>query len=570
MRGKPLAPRFTVKQGIVGILPARVPTSPPSRPSRLVEVALHAANLAKSQLWFLAAVSGLLLWMAPEVWNFTPDGGIYVGTANALAEGEGYRFNGHPNLLYYPGLSSLLSMTILAFGIDFHVMHLMCAGIALACLWLARAYFSHDRYGIAGLAVPVLMVSAGIFLRQVFNILSDGLFLALVLGAALLWRRYAETSSGRALIGCCVLVAAAPLVRFEGLLLCVALGAALLHKGLRDRRLDPRFLARLAAIFIAIVATFALWTWRNWVLYTPDTFNVANSFFFGLGGMRLYAPDLAAGQSDAPVWHYAAFRVVLFVTALGKTILGDSTIATLPRGVWFVAIIGLAAAGAARWFARATSLERVFVLLSLVFLLLWTLKGGRSLYIVPRYWLPVLPFVLVLVGLGVAALHDRVRGTPVRYAVAATAVALVALATVNGAGHIVGHSVRSAYYRSADDVIRRTAAYVAEQVPAETRIAATDWGVLPFSLERRSVQTLNDESHQLTLARMSRYQTRYLVILDGLAVFPRFARRMIARFPDMFSLVFEARPAGRGPVASVYVVDLEKIDSALGQTSRAP
>ena len=100
-----------------------------------------SSTLARLQFWFLICVSVLLLWTAPDVWNYSPDSGIYVGTAKALIEDGTYRFNGYPNLLYYPGLPGLLSLTILVFGMNFHAMHLICAGIVVGCLWLARSYF---------------------------------------------------------------------------------------------------------------------------------------------------------------------------------------------------------------------------------------------------------------------------------------------------------------------------------------------------------------------------------------------------------------------------------------------
>ena len=519
---------------------------------------------ARLQLWFLVGVSALCLWLAPAAWNYTPDSGIYVGTAASLVETGTYRFNGHPNLLYYPGLSGLLSLTILVFGVNFHVMHLLMTGIAVACLWLARAHFPASRYGLAGLAVPVLLMTAGIFMRQAFAILSDGLFLALVLAMLLLWRRYAETSDRRALIACCIVAAAAPLVRFQGLFLCFALGVGLLLEVYRDRRFDLWALARSAAIGVAIIAPFALWTWRNWALYTADTFNMANSIFFGLHGLALYAPDIVPGEPIGLLSVYGFQRVLLFVASFAHNILGTDAVAWLPVAVWFVAVVGLAAAGPRRWFRGATAVERAFVIVALTFQLWLTLRGDRSLYIVPRYWLPVMPSVLLMVGLGLAAVHDRLRATPARHAVVIGATALLAVALVSGAARFVGYAARGhIYYPNAATVIEATADYVARNVPLEARIATTDWGVMPFMLGRESYQVLDDASHRLTLERMQRFETRYLVILDGLARFPPAARAMADAFPAVFVPVFEARGDAPGPVAMIYAVDLTALRAVL-------
>ena len=120
------------------------------------------------------------------------------------------------------------------------------------------------------------MASAGILVRQAFSILSDGLFLALVLSALLLWRRYSETSSNRTLVACCVVVAIAPLVRFHGLFLCAALGVGLLYNAYCAKGIDARSLTRAAAVCLLVILPFALWTWRNWALHTPETFSMAS------------------------------------------------------------------------------------------------------------------------------------------------------------------------------------------------------------------------------------------------------------------------------------------------------
>lgn len=529
---------------------------------------MTASALIRTQFWALAGLSVLLLWLAPDVWNYSPDSGIYVGTAASLAESGSYWFNGYPNLLYYPGLPGLLSLTILVFGLNFHAMHLLCAGIVVACLWLARSYFSHERYGIAGLLVPVLMAASGIFLRQNFSILSDGLFLALVLAALLFWRRYAETAERRVLVACCVVVATVPLVRFPGLLLCAALGLALLHHDLARARPAPGAMLRAALIGGTTVLPFALWTWRNWALHTPDTFNMANDFFFGLGGLALYAPGFGAVDWIQADWQYPFFRLLLFVSTLGETVLGSDIVQVLPVWLRVLLIAVLAAAGAARWFRRGTSMERAYVVLSLLFLLVWTLKGGRSLYIVPRYWLPVLPFVLLLAGLGLAALHERLGRSSARHAVVAGSGALALLTAINGAAVGAEFAAKRDYYRNAHRAIQATAEFVAGNVPAGALIATTDWGVMPFLLQRQSYQVLNDPSHRLSLERMQKYRTRYLVILDDLAAFPPTARAMVGRLPELFDLVFERRADDSGPSVSVYAVRLDGVGRALERIAR--
>lgn len=523
---------------------------------------MNTAIFVKVQFWLLLVASALLLWFAPAVWHYSPDGGIYVGTAQSMAETGRYWFNGYPNLHYYPGLSSLLSLSILLFGLNFQVMHLMCAAITVICLWLVRSYFSAARYGAVGIAVPLVLLSASIFHRQAFNILSDGLFLSLTMCALLLWRRYAETSLVRYLVGCCIVVAVTPLVRFEGLIACATLGAVLLFEIWRNRAFNFRSFRRLAVICMAIIGPFALWTYRNWLLYTPDTFNAASNFFFGLQGLQLYAAEPALGTAD-PLWYYSVYRILIFVASLSKIFFTETIVTALPSYLWIMAFVVLSAAGVSRWFRVATNFERVFVILMLTFLFVWIFKGERSLYVVPRYWLSVLPFVIAMIGFGFIALYEAAKFWPLRYIVSASAVTTLLMVSVAGAIKITQFASKAPYYRDADTVLQKTADYVAKNVSSDLPVATTDWGVIPFRIDRRSYLVLNDPSHRLSLQRMLKYKTSYLIILDDLSAFPPVARKMVQKFSNVFTHVFEARPDGPGPAASIYKVDLSMINAVL-------
>jgi hypothetical protein len=251
---------------------------------------MNSAALIKVQFWILLLISVCLIVAAPSLWYYTPDSGIYIGTAQSMVERHEYHFNGHANLLYYPGFSSLLSWPIMLFGVNFHVLHLFCAAMVVAVIWLARTYFSSSRYGLAGMAVPVIMASTTVLQAQAFSILSDGSLLAISLGALVLWRMYVEKSFFWALPACFVLVAFAPMVRFHGLFLCAAFAVTLFLQAMRNSR---RSLLNVALAVVGGAATlipFAAWTLRNLQKFTPHTFNMANSFFFGLNGLSIYAP----------------------------------------------------------------------------------------------------------------------------------------------------------------------------------------------------------------------------------------------------------------------------------------
>ena len=116
-------------------------------PAPTTQIEQVATTAKRAQVVMLALLSLLIVIGAPQVWNYTPDSGVYIGSAISLVEDGRYWFNGHPNLLYYPGTSTLLTAPIALFGMKFHAMHILFALLAVATLWLARAYFSTQRYG---------------------------------------------------------------------------------------------------------------------------------------------------------------------------------------------------------------------------------------------------------------------------------------------------------------------------------------------------------------------------------------------------------------------------------------
>lgn len=107
----------------------------------------------------LVALSVGFIATAPALWRYTPDSGIYIGTALSLVQEGRYWFNGHPNLLYYPGFSGLLTLPIYAFGLNFQVLHIYAAVLGVATLWVLRGYFSAKRYGWIGLFLAIIYLT---------------------------------------------------------------------------------------------------------------------------------------------------------------------------------------------------------------------------------------------------------------------------------------------------------------------------------------------------------------------------------------------------------------------------
>jgi hypothetical protein len=124
------------------------------------------------------------------------------------------------------------------------------------------------------------------------------------------------------------------------------------------------------------------------------------------------------------------------------------------------------------------------------------------------------------------------------------------------------------YYKNANIVLSKVKNYMDEKTPSGVPVATTDWGVMPFTLQRTCYQVLNDDSHVLTLGRLSKYSAGYLVILDHLSVFPPYARKMVKDLPQLFTLLLEVHPDGKGPSAAVYGIDLRGVREFLSTVSK--
>jgi hypothetical protein len=519
----------------------------------------------KYQFWLLLFLSAWFLWGAPEVWYFTPDSGVYVGTAQTLAETGRYRFNGYPNLLYYPGFSGLLSVPIFFLGMDFQVLHLLCAGVGVLGLWLARAYFSSDRYGWPGLLLPFLLAASDLNRFQVFTILSDGTFLTATLAALLLWRVHEERASRGALLACIAMTAYASLVRFQGIFLCVAFGGALVLRALEQRPWRWQRLVPAAAASLAVALPFAFWTWRNFVQHTPDTFNMANRIFFGLQGLTLYGPGYMRVDWIQSEWMYGVHNLKLMLMELANSVLGRQITSSIPAQMAVTLLVVAILAGGVGWFRRASRMERIYVPVSLAYLL-WNSLSSRNLYVVQRYWLPTLPFLLIAAGLALASVHHRLRGTRFQAAFGSVLVLLVTAILAQGFRNgLPGPG--GGYWIRTHRVIAALADFVQKEVPPDASIATSDWGVLPWALQRTSYQVLNDRSHLLTLERMSRYQTRYLVLLDNGGTLVRATQQMVAELPWIFTELRRVRPRRRAMTGVVYGVDLEAVSRYLRRHS---
>jgi len=520
--------------------------------------------LQHGQTVILLLLTAGLLFSVPAAWNFTPDSGFYIGTANNLVEEHRYWFNGQPNLQYYPGLVLPLSALIAVYGLDFSVLQLLSALFFLLTIWLVRAYFPFDRYGHVGLVAPILVVSCGLMIQHYFLVLSDVPFVGLSLVGLLAWRSWRDTG-GRGAFALMILVAMyLPLLRFQGLLFVAALGLAYFFTVLTSEK-GSRLKRLLAAgPWAALVLfPFVFWTWRNYHFHTPDTFNMANAFFFGKHGLSLYAPDsFAASWIDAD-WKYPVYRVYFMLEELLESFVG-TPITDLLGEAGIVLLCILMLLGVRGWWQRASAFERSYVLLSTAFLFYSLLKERPSLYVVPRYWLPILPFMVVMLGFGVTWLVGQLQRLLSMYWGPAISVLLMLLVFLNGAKALQGHIDEQKDFEHANHGLAGLTRYATEYLPENAIVATSDWGVLPLALQRESVMLLNDKDHRYSLARMQKYNVTHVAVLKGISKAADPANKMINDYPSSFSRLYSHGEAGKRFSIGLYEVNLPKLANQLG------
>lgn len=503
----------------------------------------------------------ILLMNVQSVWYFGPDGGVYLGTAKNLVNQCKYYFNGHPNLLYYPGMSLLLSPFFYFFDDPYVFINILLMTIVLLSVWFCKNYFEYNRYGFVGIIIPYALLCAGIMQQQMFFVKSDGLFLLLSIICLYMWNKYKTNNIDKYLFVVALIVAYATLVRFQGLFLIFALLFALFLHFFYKKKFYFQNLCIYACVFVITLLPFCVWTIRNYVLHTEHTFNMANAFFFGLKGLRLYAPGAHEAswiENDAL---YGLYSLLFFIKGLANQIIHVDILNVLPfvHEICFILFILFVILGFKKWFNKGSTFEVTYVVISLSYIL-WTNMTSKGLYTVSRYWLPMLPFMYCILFFGFCRAVSIINNKKVRYVVSFLAVMLI---FHNGIAHYV-------HFLSNDTSERYEISYARliemkhflknnHNVNSETVFASTDWGVIPYVLGYQTYQVLNDKNSQYTFERMLKYKTKYLIVLDGLAAFPEYGRNMVDSNQEIFNRIKHDRIGTTDKYLSLYKINLQGI-----------
>jgi len=510
----------------------------------------------------LLALSIGLLATAPTLWHYNPDSGVYIGSALSLVQDGRYWFNGHPNLLYYPGFSGLLALPIVVFGLDFHALHIYTTLLGVATLWLLRGYFSATRYGWIGLLLPLLVACNLLVVTQLLRILSDLPFLGVSIAALWLWRSYRQSDDRRYLLVCALMIALASMLRFQGLFLVAAFGLVLLTAVWNRRDQSPREWMNLIAAGTLAALPFALWTLRNFLLYTPDTYNMAGGFFFGQHGLPISEADWGTVDWIDAEWKYPAYQAFILFGSLGKSFFGGLEF-DLPQHVMAIVVVLLISVGLIPWLRSTNLMEGAYVLLSGAFLL-YQMLGGVSLYFPTRYWIPLLPFFILIAGLGIRQLAVALRWWPGAKVWASGSVLLVGLVVASGTcDWVEASSPQSTRLQAAKlESIAGVSAFVRENTPHDALLLATDWGVGPLMTQRASIQIARSRCTKASLELIAQRQPQYLVVMPGLLRTP-LAKQLVDEHPSVFRQLFATRPYRGNSLAAVFEIDSAGLAQAL-------
>ncbi len=379
------------------------------------------AFLERRALWVAALVALLaaLATMTADPIGVFNDDGIYLLTAKALAEGQGYVYPhlpGTPPAIHYPPVWPMLLAAVWKVAPAFPanigwfklINPVVIAAACAACVALGQRLFGLRWWVALGGAVFATVTVPVLLLTNL--LLSEPLFLLLLLPALLVTERLVrEGGLGRALLAA-LLVALLVLVRTLGGVVLIA-GVLLL---LRERRWRETLVFAAATVLLLMPWQLFVWaaiptfpdelrgSYGPYLEWVVEGYKTGGFPFF----MEVVAKNLAATWAmigvfvsplvDGPTRHLAA--------ALATAVFGAGLVALAPRGR-----------------APVTSLALFGYLVAVIG---WPFLVDRFLWVV---W----PLIVLVALAGAATVVQalRARGQ------ARAAAAVLALVTALAAGH---------------------------------------------------------------------------------------------------------------------------------------
>lgn len=375
------------------------------------EVSLHDRRRSGLALLAVLVAIGLLYagWARSRSF-YDADTAQYLGLAESILAGEGYRFDGRPQTKFPPGVALAYLAPLALFGRDFPWIYRTAVAYSVVALAAAWAWWSARREPSRRL---LLALTAGSITWYEFSAgasLSEAPFaLATLLALAIAERGFSR--GALPMLGFTAAVVAAVLTRTAGVALVAGIGVTLLL-----RRGAP-FAERLGLLAGASAGVLALGAWSVW------SAGARQPFFTGdLGSAATYAatyvdqivahsphqPDLGrASAGDLALRVYANLRVQL--QHAGEIL---SNLPWLPSRalspVSAAAAVALLLGGIAEA-RRANPLAAWYAAATLALLLVWPFDEGR------RFLMPLLPVLFTFAVAGGRRLHAILSSHPRRF-----------------------------------------------------------------------------------------------------------------------------------------------------------
>jgi len=379
-------------------------TLPPSR-----ALSGHGAPTFRIAIIFASALTVwiLLFFFLPTDLPFRNDQNSYLGGAEALRAGHGYRFEQYINLppigMYPPGYSLWLAlfwengqpMSINSHRLE--VANWLAAGAAL--LAFASCLFIGELPAWVCAVVLLLFGTSFVFTQLMTGLTPDVLFIAGTCVLALLVSTYNPENSDRKLtlwwFCASLLTGALCVLRMAGLAYIAGLGAYGLLKG------DLRRLFRLAS-FVVPPCSMLLWLLHTKGVATYAT-GLHPSNFGGLAGYFLRSIGLAMAYCSQR-WLVEGLLSVPDRLGLARAFQGVSSLAEAAAFVLGLVAFALPLFLGIRKTSRQPKDQLTFFIVSAyaLELILWPYYGGA------RFGIPLIPFVVNLLWRGLPSRAARV------------------------------------------------------------------------------------------------------------------------------------------------------------------
>lgn len=355
----------------------------PVLPASALAAFLRARVSSRVLAWLPSAAIVLVLipvyftaWGLPAIGLFHDDG-VYVVTAKALAEGQGYRIISlpdEPRQTKYPPLFPALLAVIWKVGPTFpaNVPWLKAVPLLAAFAWFGLTALLFRRLGVNDQVWPTVIVCIASLPSAVYlstSLMSETLFAALCTGTLYCLETLDDTQSGQRLLLAAILAAAATLTRAIGITLVIG-GAAWL---LLMRRDLGRFL-----LFTAVSAMLLI-PWVTWVSASSE------GGYYGITNYRDW--NILGASSLVPL----AVRVrVVLVNAMHVALAPASVIGLPLTSIAAALTTAMLAMGLVRRpvYTRATTW---FVVVYLAAVLCWAWPPTRFVIVV----LPLLAWIAI-------------------------------------------------------------------------------------------------------------------------------------------------------------------------------